>query len=102
MTQSLLFLIGATILLVSASVLGRGVISTLYGAVSGQTKRKNENKEKVMSLLAGQDEGVSNEEIAGHLGVSARTIVRYLDELEQEERVEQVGGTGRGVKYRLI
>lgn len=101
MTQTLLFLIGATILLVVVSVLGRGTIVRVYGVVTGQTKRKNKNKEKVLALLRKQPDGVSNEDIREALGVSAATVVRYMDELEQEEKVEQVGSVGHAVTYRL-
>lgn len=44
---------------------------------------------------------LSNTEIRKALGVSSRTAVRYLDELEKEGRVEQVGKAGHAVTYRL-
>ena len=99
MTQTLLFLIGATILLVVVSVLGRGTIVRVYGAVTGQTRRKNKSKEKALIFLENKD--ATNGELAKHLSVSARTVVNYMDELEEEGRVEQVGETGRSVIYRL-
>jgi len=46
-------------------------------------------------------DGISNSEIRKALGVSSRTAVRYLDELEKERKVEQVGKIGHGVIYRL-
>lgn len=64
-----------------------------------QTVRKNANKEKVLTLLAGG--ALSNSTLRGELGVSDRTIVRYMDELEREGRVEQIGTTGHAVTYRL-
>ncbi len=44
---------------------------------------------------------LNNEEAQELLGVSDSTIVNYFDELEEEERVRQVGETGRGVYYEL-
>ncbi|MDP3999090.1 MAG: HTH domain-containing protein [bacterium] len=44
---------------------------------------------------------LSNAEIRKALGVSSRTAVRYLDELEKEGKVEQVGKIGHSVTYRL-
>ena len=102
MTQILLILIGATILLVLVTSTGRRTVVRVYEKATGQTARKRENKGKVLALLGERADGASNEEIAEHLGVSPRTVVRYLDELEQEGHVEQVGGTGRGVCYRIL
>ena len=65
-----------------------------------QTVRKNANKERALAFLQEKKE-VSNEEIREHLGVSRRTVVRYLDALEQEGKVEQIGDIGRGVIYRV-
>ena len=44
---------------------------------------------------------ISNSEIRKALGVSSRTAVRYLDELEKEGKVEQVGKIGHAVTCRL-
>lgn len=56
-------------------------------------------KQKIMGLL--QERELSNTDIRGVLGVSSRTAVRYLDELEKEGKVEQVGKIGHAVTYRL-
>lgn len=67
--------------------------------VSDQTVKKRENKEKILVLLR-EKGNVSNEDIREHLGVTSRTVVNYMDDLEKEGQVEQVGETGRGVVYR--
>ena len=64
------------------------------------TVRKRANLDKILGLLEGQRE-LSNSEIRRALGVSSRTAVRYLDELEKEGKVEQVGKIGHTVTYRL-
>ncbi len=69
---------------------------------------KEARKQKIMGLFedknpsagSGQVE-LSNSEIRKELGVSSRTAVRYLDELEEEGKIEQVGKTGSAVTYRL-
>lgn len=73
-----------------------------------QTVRKNENKERIVALLWERanlleegEGGLSNAEIREALGVSRASVVRYMDELEREGRVEQVGQAGQGVCYRL-
>ena len=62
--------------------------------------QKETRKQKALDLLKGQGE-FSNAEIRKALGVSSRTAVRYLDELEREGKVEQVGHVGHAVTYRL-
>lgn len=64
-----------------------------------QTKIKNKNKARIMLLFESQ-QIVTNADIREFLGVSRRTVVRYLDELEAEEKIKQIGGIGRGVGYR--
>ncbi len=65
-----------------------------------KSSEKENNINKVVSLLEEKSE-VSNSEIRKTLGVSSMTAVRYMNELESEGRVEQVGKTGRSVIYRL-
>src|SRR3989338_5084837 len=69
--------------------------------------QKEARKESVLALLHEHGE-LSNSEIRKMLGrlpagrqVSSRTAVRYLDELEKEGKVEQVGKIGHTVTYRL-
>ncbi|MEX0916900.1 MAG: DUF977 family protein [Candidatus Paceibacterota bacterium] len=64
------------------------------------TSQKEERKERIISLLEERQE-ITNTDVRETLGVSARSAVRYLDELEKEGRVEQVGATGHAVRYRL-
>jgi len=65
-----------------------------------QTARKSANKEKILALLREKKE-LGNLEIRETLGVSRRSVVNYLDELEKEGKVEQVGVIGKSVVYRL-
>jgi predicted HTH transcriptional regulator len=43
---------------------------------------------------------VTNNEIEQLLGVSDSAVGRYLDELEQQEKILQIGRTGRSVIYK--
>jgi len=78
---------------------GRGVVGICQVALE-QTTRKQANKQKAFALLENRGE-LGNEEIREELGVSRQSVVRYLNELEKEGKVEQVGDSGRGVTYRL-
>lgn len=45
--------------------------------------------------------GIDREDVERWLGVSKNTALKYLNELEDDEKIEQVGETGRGVYYRF-
>ena len=62
--------------------------------------KKEAKKQKVLDLFRQKFE-LSNHEIRQVLGVSSRTAVRYMDELESDGLVEQVGRIGHAVIYRL-
>lgn len=62
--------------------------------------QKETRKERVLELLREHGE-LGNAELREHLGVAGRTVVKYTSELERENKVEQMGNTGRGVVYRL-
>ena len=68
--------------------------------VLGQSTKKRDNKDKILALLAEKGE-LGNSDIREALEVSPKTIINYLDELEREGKVEQIGNTGRGVAYKL-
>ena len=62
--------------------------------------QKEARKESALALLR-ERSNLSNADIRQDLRVSSRTVVRYLDELEAEEKVVQVGKIGHSVTYRL-
>ncbi|MCK4386925.1 MAG: hypothetical protein KAV41_02480 [Candidatus Pacebacteria bacterium] len=79
-------------------------------------ERTEERKEKILELLrretAHQKElagcnldetkkGITRNEVEKLLGVSDQTAGRYLDELEDEGKIEQVGTAGKNVHYTL-
>ena len=70
--------------------------------------QKEARKQKALVMFEERDSStgsghkeLSNAEIRKALGVSSRTAVRYLDELEREGKIEQVGKIGHSVTYRL-
>lgn len=69
--------------------------------LSEQSKKKAENKESVLKMLSEKGR-VTNDDVENLLGVSDATATRYLDELEKEGKVRQVGVTGQAVYYELI
>lgn len=70
----------------------------IFSEVKEDVKKKRENLEKVRQLFAGQGR-VANDDVEKLLGVSDATSTRYLDELEKEGFIRQVGKTGKYVYY---
>lgn len=126
MTQILLIILGIVIIAVLL-LPGRAKekVVGICQAVMGLDTKKRENKDKILALLGergsasafgrtestssetksaqgfGETREVSNSDIREALGVSDRSVIRYMDELEREGKVEQIGNTGRSVIYRL-
>lgn len=100
MTQIILIIIGIAIIVLLFSRKTRENIVGICTAAIRQNAKKQENKEKILALLGKRGE-LSNSDIREALGISERSVVRYMDGLEKENKVEQAGSTGRSVAYRL-
>jgi len=61
---------------------------------------KTAAKDKIMGLFDNKSE-ITNDDVQKLLNVSDATATNYLDELEQEGIITQIGKEGRGVKYTL-
>ena len=70
------------------------------GAVGRRQSEKNANISKLKEYLNGK-ERVTNDDIERFLEVSDSTATRYMHDLEREGFVEQVGGEGRYVYYKV-
>lgn len=91
-------------ILVLGILIGVGIASKYSGNADEQTLRRAQGKEKILASFAslesaGGDGRVSNNDIEKLLGVSDATATRYLDELEKEGKIHQVGTSGRSVFY---
>lgn len=64
------------------------------------TKRKQEKLERILTLFIDADK-ITNKDVQELLKVSDSTATRYLDDLEERGRIEQIGETGQSVFYRL-
>ncbi|PJE64669.1 MAG: hypothetical protein COU90_01265 [Candidatus Ryanbacteria bacterium CG10_big_fil_rev_8_21_14_0_10_43_42] len=62
--------------------------------------RKQKKLNKVMDFLL-KEGRITNRDVQKALRVSDATAFRYLERLEKEGSIEQVGKTGKGVFYRL-
>ena len=68
------------------------------GIIGLQARKKVENKKKILELMKTKNR-ITNDETEELLGVSDATAERYLDELEKEGWLNQVGAKGRSVYY---
>ena len=81
------------------------------------TERTEKRKEKILNLMnseAVHDEelktcgvtdikkGITSKNVGKLLDVSGATARKYLNELEEEGKIKQIGKTGRDVHYTLI
>lgn len=64
-------------------------------------EKKREKLDKILNLFA-ERQTVTNDEVEKILHVSDATATRYLETLEKEGKIKQVGKTGKGVKYEKI
>lgn len=68
--------------------------------VEKQHENKQQGKERVLGYLK-QNGNITNNDVEKLLVVSDATASRYLTELEEERKIEQVGERGRFVSYKL-
>jgi predicted HTH transcriptional regulator len=82
---------------------GTGTGEELAGICASalQTSSQKEARKQEILTMLGEKAEISNAEVRRALGVSSRSAVRYLDELEHEGKVVQVGRAGHAVTYRL-
>lgn len=60
--------------------------------------KKRENLNKIMALF-GKDKEITNSDVRNLLGVSEATATRYLDDLQEEGLIKQIGKTGKYTHY---
>lgn len=70
------------------------------GDISGNEVEKQANLQKIEAYIAGKDQ-FTNNDVEELLGVSDTTVGRYLQDLEDEGKIKQVGKTGRSVFYKV-
>jgi predicted HTH transcriptional regulator len=78
--------------------LARQLIAKAREAIQNRKRKKIDH---VMDLFAKRT-NITNSQVADFLHVSDATATRYLQILENENRIKQVGKTGKGVKYEKI
>ena len=92
------------LIIVGVAGIGFGVYfasrDSVEGLVLEQSKKKGENKQKILKFLR-ESGKVTNNDVEKLIKVSDSTATRYLDDLEKDGKVEQIGETGNAVYYIL-
>ena len=78
--------------------LARQLIAKAREAIQNRKRKKIDH---VMNLFAKRT-NITNNQVADFLYVSDATATRYLQILENENKIKQVGKTGKGVRYEKI
>lgn len=72
-----------------------------FAAINRKRREEKERaKVKILELLRERGE-IANDDVENLLGVSDATATNYLQELENEGKIEQIGKEGRFVRYRI-
>ena len=101
MTQFIIFLIIG----VAGITLGYYLAVRRKIKVSGAAGERMQAREENLRILrekfnSSRDQRITNDEVEKLLGVSDATATRYLEALEQEGVIEQIGTEGRSVYYK--
>lgn len=65
-------------------------------------KQKEENLAKLREFIYSTDKKITNDLVQAELGISDATATRYLDELEKQGIIKQVGREGKYCHYEKI
>lgn len=62
---------------------------------------KQENIAKLENFIARKQAGekITNDEVQGYLNISDKTATRYLDDLERQGKIRQIGGAQKDTYY---
>ena len=77
-------------------------VSGKISLIKKQAEEKEKNKEAILGLMESGNQPLTNSHVHQMLGIPESSATRYLDELEKEGKVRQVGKTGQSVYYSKI
>lgn len=78
----------------------RRTVSGIASHVQNQQSEKQQRKEKILAMIREKD-STTNNDVEKLLSVSDASATNYLQELEREGKIEQLGERGRFVSYSL-
>ena len=102
MPQILIFILGAAVGGAVVWVVVRKRLEGGEGFAAINRKRREEKEKakiKILELLRERGE-IANDDVENLLGISDATATNYLQELQDEGKIDQIGKEGRFVRYR--
>lgn len=73
----------------------------IAAVVEQRSSEKQQRKEQIMTLV--REKGtIANNDVESLLNVSDATATNYLQELEEEGKLKQIGAHGRFVTYKSV
>ena len=100
MSQILIFILGMAVGGIIVWVtMKKPKVSGGAGLIEKQAEEKERNKEAILGLMESGNQPLTNSHVHQMLGIPESTATRYLDELEKEGKIRQVGETGQSVYY---
>lgn len=72
------------------------------GIMTERIEEKQKNIAKLKEFISQKTDNITNDEVQSLLKVSDATAERYLDEIEKEGLIEQVGKTGKYTYYEKV
>lgn len=100
--ETLIILLVAVVLLIAALYAFKVSKSRqIEPAHEAREKTHQENKAKIIDFLQ-ENAKISNNDVERILGVKDSMAYKYLEELEQEGRIKQIGTTGKFVHYSKV
>ncbi len=73
--------------------------SNIHWSPEERSKNKVQHKKEIMTLFSTGGTRITNDDVQKLVNVSDATATRYLEELEQEKLITQVGREGKYVYY---
>lgn len=74
--------------------------SSIAAYTDQRSNEKQNRKERIITFL--KEKGtITNNDVEKLLGIADATATKYLQELEREDRIEQIGTHGRFVRYKI-
>ncbi len=98
MDQIVYFIIGGVVGIV-AGYFSAKMLKDQSNERKPRVELKEKNKEKILKQLNERNK-ISNDDVERLLGVADSSATRYLEELEKEGKIKQVGRTGQSVFYQ--
>ena len=92
--------IGLLIGIIIGIYVGMDKNTKFSGSKINQCELKEENLIKLKEFIKGKKE-ITNNDVESLLHMSDPTATRYLDQLEKDGLVKQIGDVGSGVKYKV-